>query len=176
LPRPDDRLRESLPESTVYLEHGADPNFRIPWMHDRTHLHRAWCTVGASPSSGASSTRAAIRTPPDDLGLTPFRSAVRRGRDDVADLLRAAGGQETSLTADDRMPARIDPDLLCYAAGRNDLATVRRLLDRGADPNALGGLDETSAAPLGVLARVGRGGEAARGAGRGHSRAQSLWR
>jgi Ankyrin repeats (3 copies) len=37
----------------------------------------------------------------------------------------------------------VGPDLLCYAAGRNDVETTRRLLDRGADPNAPGGLDET---------------------------------
>ena len=32
---------ENLPGVDLYLEHGADPNFRIPWMHNRTHLHRA---------------------------------------------------------------------------------------------------------------------------------------
>ena len=112
----------------------------------------------------------------DDLGLTPFRSAVRHGRDDVADLLRAAGGQETSLTADDRRPARIDPDLLCYAAGRNDVATARRLLDLGADPNALGGLDETP--PLHRACWRGAADVARQlvERGRGHSRGQSLWR
>jgi ankyrin repeat protein len=127
----------------LYLRHGADPDFRIPWMHDRTHLHRAvvygrslaivrrLVEAGGDPNA------------PDDLGMTPYRSAVRHGREDLAALLREAGGRDASLTVDDTAPARIDPDLLCYAAGRNDVETVRRLLDRGADPNALGGLDET---------------------------------
>jgi hypothetical protein len=127
----------------LYLRHGADPNFRVPWMHDRTHLHRA-VVYGRSLSivrllveaGGDPNAR-------DALGLTPLRSAVRHGREDVAGLLRGAGGHESSLTADDRAPARVDPDLLCYAAGRNDVEATRRLLDRDADPNALGGLDET---------------------------------
>lgn len=127
----------------LYLHHGADPNFRVPWMHDRTHLHRAivygrsllivrrLVEAGGDPNAL------------DDLGLTPLRSAVRHGREDVASLLRAAGGLESSLTPDDGAPGRIDPDLLCYAAGRNDVEMTHRLLDRGADPNAPGGLDET---------------------------------
>ncbi|HEV8531496.1 MAG TPA: ankyrin repeat domain-containing protein [Methylomirabilota bacterium] len=130
----------------LYLRHGADPNFRVPWMHDRTHLHRA-VVYGRSlaivrqlvEAGGDPNAR-------DDLGLTPLRSAVRHGREDVVTLLRESAGDEGGVTADDRTPARVDPDLLCYAAGRNDVETVRRLLDLGADPNALGGLDET--APL----------------------------
>ena len=108
----------------LYLRHGADPNFRVPWMHDRTHLHRA-VVYGRSLSivrllveaGGDPNAR-------DDLGLTPLRSAVRHGREDVAGLLRGAGGHESSLTADDRAPARFDPDLLCYVAGGT---TSRRL-------------------------------------------------
>ena len=61
----------------------------------------------------------------------------------MARLLLGAGADEASLAADDRTRHGLDPDVLCYAAGRNDVAEVRRLLDAGADPNALGGLDET---------------------------------
>jgi len=127
----------------LYLRHGADPNFRIPWMHDRTHLHRAivygrsltivrsLCEAGGDPNAA------------DDLGLTPFRSAVRHGREDVVGLLRAFGARESTVSAEDRTPASVDPDVLCYAAGRNDVERVRGLLDAGADPDALGGLDQT---------------------------------
>jgi ankyrin repeat protein len=127
----------------LYLRHGADPNFRIPWMHGRTHLHRA-VMYGRSLSIIRRLVEAGgDPNAPDDLRITPFRSAVRHRRQDVAALLREAGARESSLTEDDRAPARIDPDLLCYAAGRNDIETIRRLLDKGADPNAPGGLDET---------------------------------
>ncbi|HXJ81440.1 MAG TPA: ankyrin repeat domain-containing protein [Candidatus Methylomirabilis sp.] len=127
----------------LYLRHGADPNFRIPWMHGRTHLHRAvvygrslaiirlLVEAGGDPNATA------------DLGLTPFRSAVRHGREDVARLLRGAGADESTLSAEDRHPPRVEPDVLCYAAGRNDVESARRLLDAGADPNANGGLDES---------------------------------
>jgi len=127
----------------LHLRHGADPNFRIPWMHGRTHLHRAivyersldivrrLVEAGGDPNAA------------DDLGLTPFRSAVRQGRDDVAALLREAGANDSDLTEDDRAPDRVEPDRLCYAAGRNDAATVARLLSIGADPNAVGGLDDS---------------------------------
>src|SRR3989442_7649202 len=127
----------------LYLRHGADPNFRVPWMHDRTHLHRA---VVYGRSLGIVRLLVEAGGDPnatDDLGLTPLRSAPRHGREDVTRLLREAGGHGSSLTADDPEPGRVDPDLLCYAAGRNDVEATRRLLDRGADPNALGGPDET---------------------------------
>ncbi len=127
----------------LYLQHGADPNFRVPWMHDRTHLHRAVVYGRSFPIIQALVQAGADPNARDDLGLTPLRSAVRHGRDDVARLLQEAGGDRTTLVAEDWAPSRPDPDLLCYAAGRNDVDTVQRLLNAGADPNALGGLDET---------------------------------
>src|SRR5262245_18173409 len=127
----------------LYLRHGADPDFRIPWMHDRTHLHRA-VVYGRSLAIVRSLVEAGgDPNARDDLGLTPLRSAVRNGREDVAGLLLGAGADEASLTADDRTRDGLDPDVRGDAAGRNDVAETRRLLDSGADPNALGGLDET---------------------------------
>jgi hypothetical protein len=34
----------------LYLDHGADPNFRVPWLRNRTHLHRAVATATTRPS------------------------------------------------------------------------------------------------------------------------------
>jgi ankyrin repeat protein len=127
----------------LYLRHGADPNFRIPWMHDRTHLHRAVVYGRSLPIVRLLVEAGGDPNARDDLGFTPFRSAVRNGREDVARLLLGAGADEASLTGDDRTRDGLDPDVLCYAAGRNDVTEVRRLLGAGADPNALGGLDET---------------------------------
>src|SRR5262245_25483864 len=127
----------------LYLRHGADPNFRIPWMKSRTHLHRAVVYERSLPIIRLLTDAGGDPNAADDLGLTPFRSAMRQGRDEVVRVLREAGGSESSLTGDDRRPSSIDPDQLCYAAGRNDVEALHRLLDAGADPDALGGLDET---------------------------------
>jgi hypothetical protein len=112
-------------------------------MKSRTHLHRAVVYERSLTIIRLLAEAGGDPNATDDLGLTPYRSAMRQGREDVVRVLREAGGDDSALTADDRRPARIDPDLLCYAAGRNDVEAVRRLLDAGADPNALGGLDET---------------------------------
>jgi ankyrin repeat protein len=127
----------------LYLRHGADPNYRIPWMHDRTHLHRAVVYGRSIPIVRLLVEAGGDPNARDDVGLTPFRSAVRNGQEDVARLLRDAGADDADLVPDDRTRNGLDPDVLCYAAGRNDVTEVRRLLDAGADPNALGGLDET---------------------------------
>jgi ankyrin repeat protein len=141
----------------LLLQHGADPNLRVPWMHHRTHLHRA-VVYGRSlrivrllvEAGGDVNAR-------DDRGVTPLGYAVRHGRDDVAALMRAAGADDARVSEGDRAAGAaaqgrgrggtaIDPDLLCNAACRNDAAEIRRLIAAGADPNAKGGLDET--APL----------------------------
>jgi ankyrin repeat protein len=142
----------------LFLRHGADPNFRIPWMHHRTHLHRAIVYGRSLPIVAMLVDAGGDANATDDLTMTPLRYAVRHGRDDVVALLRHAGAAETAVTAADRAsgalvrgdgsapPAAVDPDVLCNAAMTNDTALIRRLLVAGVDPNALGGLDET--APL----------------------------
>src|SRR5262245_20478186 len=129
----------------LYLDHGADPNFRIPWLRDRTHLHRA-----VANGRGPEIIRRLLEAGgdpnvTDDRGLTPLRSALRLGREDVVALLRARGADETAVTPFDLAAGTVDPDVLCDAAGRNDVARLRELLEAGADPNALGGIDEMPA-------------------------------
>ena len=143
----------------LLLRHGADPNFRIPWMHHRTHLHRAIVYRRSLPIVAILVDAGGDPNAVDDLAMTPLRYAVRHGRDDVAALLRRAGAAETAVTAEDRASgalvrgdvsatpaATVDPDVLCNAAMANDTELIRRLLAAGADPNAPGGLDQT--APL----------------------------
>jgi hypothetical protein len=141
----------------LLLRHFADPNRRVPSMHHRTHLHRAIIygrslpTVAMLVEAGGDSNAA------DDLAMTPLRYAVRHGRDDVAALLRRAGASEAAVTAGDQASgalargdasattvAVLDPDVLCNAAMANDGELIRRLLAGGADPNALGGLEQTA--------------------------------
>jgi ankyrin repeat protein len=139
------------PELTrMLLEAGADVNERQrdPGEDTQAVSYGLEALYHASEFADVTCLRLLLEARPalhsrDDLSLTPFRSAVRHGRDDVARLLREAGADETALVADDRTPSRPDPDLLCYAAGGNDVEATRRLLDADADPNALGGLDET---------------------------------
>jgi ankyrin repeat protein len=89
--------------------------------------------------------------------MTSLRYAVRHGRDELVDLLRAAGADAAAVTDEDRWIGAVvrgdvpgatpaggarpagrtfeDRDLLALAAARNDAALVRRLLAAGADPN-----------------------------------------
>jgi ankyrin repeat protein len=125
----------------LLLAHGADPNLRVRWMHDRTHLHRAIAYGRSLPIIRMLVEAGADANARDDRGVTPLGYAIRHGRNDVAGLLREAGGDDTLVTDADR--EAIDPDLLCNAACRDDAAEIRRPLAAGADPNAGGGLDGT---------------------------------
>jgi ankyrin repeat protein len=141
----------------LFLRHGADPDLRVPWMHHRTHLHRAIVYGRGLPIIRLLVEAGGDVNARDDRGITPLGYAVRHGRDDVAALLRWAGADEALVREEDRAAgaaaqgrgrggAAIDPDLLCNAARRNDADEIRRLIAAGANPNAKGGLDET--APL----------------------------
>jgi ankyrin repeat protein len=140
----------------LLLRHGADPNLRVPWMHDRTHLHRAIAYGRSLPIIRMLVEHGGDTNATDDRGVTPLGYAIRHGRDDLAALLREAGADDALVTNEDRAAGdlargrasggrggTIDPDLLCNAACRNDAAEIRRLLAAGADPNTGGGLDGT---------------------------------
>jgi ankyrin repeat protein len=140
----------------LLLRHGADADFRIPWMHDRTHLHRAVVYGRSVPIVRMLLAAGADPNARDARGATPLRYAVRHGREELAELLREAGADDSIVTDADRAagaaaagkarpgrPAPIDPDVLCNAACRDDAPLIRTLLAAGADPDAAGGLDET---------------------------------
>lgn len=134
----------------LYLSHGADPNFTVPWQQHQTHLHKAVCqrrspaTVFALLSHGADPNRA------DAHGISPYRHTVRRGHTELARLLEAHGALLASVTDEDRALGQIalgaatvadvgrapDRALLPWAARREDLQLMTRLLDAGADIDA----------------------------------------
>jgi len=145
----------------LYLSHGADPDLRIPWMAHRTHLHRA-IAYGRSLEIVRLLVEAGADVEArDDIDMTPIRYAVRHGRDDIVEMLRAAGADAAAVSDEDRRIGAVirgearatapagghasefeDRDLLALAAARNDVALVRRILAAGADPNTpIGGTE-----------------------------------
>lgn len=141
---------DNEPGVLLYLSHGADPNFTVPWQQHQTHLHKAVCqrrsptTVAALLEHGADPSRA------DARGISPYRHAVRRGHTELAHLLEAHGAVPASVTDEDRALGQIalgtttladaghapDRALLPWAARREDLPLVTRLLDAGTDIDA----------------------------------------
>jgi ankyrin repeat protein len=130
----------------LYLHHGADPNFRVPWMKNRTHLHRAVESGRSMDILRMLLDAGGDASLPDADGVTPFRTAIRYGREDVVSLL--SDHETTEATEEDRalglmmqgrdepMTVRADPDMLCAAARRDDTDLIERLIRSGADVNA----------------------------------------
>jgi len=128
----------------LFLAHGADPNFRIPWMERRTHLHRA-----AQKGRSARIIRALIEAgadlmATDDTGLTAGQYAVRYGHREIQALLEngmaTAGDRAVGAimegTASGTCSGLLEADLLCEAARRDDAAAIKRLAAAGADVKA----------------------------------------
>jgi ankyrin repeat protein len=134
----------------LYLEQGADPNFMVPWHNRQTHLHKAVRHRRSTPTLAALLAHGADPNFPDAHGVSPYRYAIRRGSVEIAHLLEAHGARTESVTSDDRALGQIasgtagagavgrafDRGLLAWAARREDLALVVRLLDAGADIDA----------------------------------------
>src|SRR4051812_6019461 len=144
----------------MFLEHGADPNFRIPWQHNRTHLHKAVMMgrdlklVEKMIACGGDVKAA------DGRGFTSYRFATRFGHEEIRNLLEKHGASAADATAEDLAlfkcvlgqesgawisAADEAADVLCAAAGRNDVNAIKRLLDAGVNPSLSGGEDETPA-------------------------------
>jgi ankyrin repeat protein len=149
---------DNPPMVELLLAHGADPNLRIEWPRNRTHLHKAVMedrplrTVRALLDAGGNPNAT------DSIGLTPLRYAVRNGSAELSALLIERGADPLQVTEEDRAmgalmcpgksqhgPVKPHPDLLCRAAMRNDVPAIHRLLDAGAEIDAPGGTDSTPA-------------------------------
>ncbi|MDD5201158.1 MAG: ankyrin repeat domain-containing protein [Terrimicrobiaceae bacterium] len=131
----------------LFLAHGADPNFQVPWAENRTHLHRAVQNGRSSGIVGALLRAGADPLARDAAGLTPYQIAVRYGQEDLAGLLESHGTVEA--TSEDRIlgflmqgkdaatcESPVHPDLLCAAARSSDAAAIARLIRAGAEIDA----------------------------------------
>ena len=137
---------ENLEAVRLFLDHGADPNHRIPWFDNRTHLHRAIENRRSPAVIAALLAAGADPRLKDARGLTPYQYAVRYGRDEIVALLEKRAPCEATDT--DRLLGQavqgkpvgkavaIPPDLLCDAARRDDLTGIEALLGAGADIEA----------------------------------------
>ncbi|MDB5321531.1 MAG: ankyrin repeat-containing protein [Phycisphaerales bacterium] len=149
---------DNAPAALLYLDHGADPNFRIPWFHNRTHLHRAVMYGRAPEVIQCMIERGGDVNATDDSGTSVYQFAVRSGHPQLAILLEHHGARVDTATDADRylgacvtgsasppvaIPADAAADVLCRCAQRGDVAAIRRLLKAGVDPNATGGADGT---------------------------------
>ncbi|MCB0217295.1 MAG: ankyrin repeat domain-containing protein [Caldilineae bacterium] len=147
----------------LYLRHGADPNFRNPFGRRETRLHKALIggrspeiiamllDAGADPALGTADGHGALAL------------ALRLGRSEAAELIRAKGGDlgrvsatdqflaacalgdapavAAALAADPRRVERLDHRdraLLAAMAFEGRLPAVRTMLDAGFDPDTRG--------------------------------------
>lgn len=125
----------------LFLQHGADPNYRINWNGLRTQLHKA-VYLGRSAKIVRMMIEACGDVNARDAGgVSVLKSAVQNGNAEVIELLKSHGAADDSITEMDAK--RGAPITLCLAAARNDVATIDRLIDAGADVEAGGGVDDT---------------------------------
>jgi hypothetical protein len=125
----------------LLLAAGADPNFRVNWDGERTQLHKAVyldrsVEIIRMLVDGGGDVNAV-----DQRGISVLRSAVRNGNEQVVALLRSRGAVDPNVTDTDAR--RGDPMTLCLAASRDDVASIDRLLDGGADVNGPSAPDQT---------------------------------
>jgi ankyrin repeat protein len=148
------------PAALLFLEHGADPNFRIPWQHNHTQLHKAIMNgrdMGLIEKMLAAGGDIKLA---DGRGFTAYRFALRFGHENLVKMLEKLGAKREDAASEDLAlyacvrgtesgafiaNSESAADVLCQAAGRNDVDVVKRLLGAGVDPNVSGGEDETPA-------------------------------
>lgn len=125
----------------LLLAAGADPNFRINWDGERTQLHKAVYLDRSIEIIRMLVDAGGEVNAVDERGISVLRSAVRNDNAQVIALLRSHGARDDGVSEADARCG--DPMTLCVAAGRDDLATIDRLLDGGADVNAPAAPDQT---------------------------------
>jgi len=116
----------------LFLEHGADPNFVVPWAERRAHFHKAVMHRRSPALLRAMLEHGADPNLPDAAGATPYDYAVRHGADELAFVLAEFGGQSQRAHAN----ATPDPYLLVREARRGNVTELARYLALGANVNA----------------------------------------
>ena len=128
----------------LYLEHGADPNFGVPWAGGRNALHKASMLGRDVGLVRVILDRGAVVDTLDADGHSALAYATRANAAEIVDALLAAGADPSTVSDDDRAVAageKADPALLVHAARQGDTARVTRLLAAAGDPNAPAGSD-----------------------------------
>jgi ankyrin repeat protein len=133
----------------LYLQHGANGHHVVPWNRGRSHLHKAVIARRSLKIIRGLLAAGADPNLDDADGHSPYRTAIRRGERDMAQLFEESGAKRELITDEDRAVGELaqgrrapdsalkpELDLLVRAARRGDLDEMRRLLAAGADPNA----------------------------------------
>lgn len=164
---------ENVRAVRLFLQAGADPNARIPHIHNSTPLHFALLRGRSAPFFQMLIEAGADLSLMNDEGLTPYRMAVRYGRSDLFPLFQAnvpGEATEEDRTLSDLMqgkpmrgPVSIPKELVGEVLRRKEYQTLDALSAAGADLNG----DEGDFPPLhgpawsgdfaGVKAMVERG-------------------
>jgi ankyrin repeat protein len=134
----------------LFVKHGADPNQRVPWHGGRSHLHKAACKGRSLATVTAMLDAGADFDATDDGGVSPYRLAVRFGHQHLIELFEARGAVRDKVSEDERKIGEVlrgntavrledvaAADVLNNFAWLNDVPSLRRLLDAGADVDAV---------------------------------------
>jgi len=145
--------RGSLESVILLLKKGVDPNAEgertaLPRAAALGHLHIARALIGGGADVNQSPEQCLIPPNPgssiyEPIG-TPLMEAVATGQGKMIDLLLEA-------KADVKKPAGgTGYTALHFAAGNDDTGTLKRLLDAGAEPDAVAGKKQSNDGPEGV--------------------------
>ena len=124
---------DNEPAARLFLEHGADPRHVVPWLQQRSHLHKAVLNRRSATIIRAMLERGADPSLADATGTSAYQYSVRQGSTELVALF-----EEFGATAQDSASetALLDAELLALAARRNDAHAITHFIKAGVDVNA----------------------------------------